>query len=94
MDVLIKNCAIISGDGKTILDSCWKQTQTADQREACLRKSIIDFSKSVAEKRLEFSIPANLSTKKKIKTDSLARFQTCLESNMPQIIPKKITSYL
>ena len=77
---------LLEKDGKTILDSCWKQTQTADQREACLRKSIIDFSKSVAEKRLEFSIPANLSTKKKIKTDSLARFQTCLESNMPQII--------
>jgi hypothetical protein len=73
-------------NAKSILNSCWKQDQTPEQRESCLRKSIISFSKIVAAKRLDFSIPASLPSKQKLKESSLVSFQTCLEINMPQNI--------
>ena len=73
-------------EGKKILDRCWKADQTGDKREECLRISLIEFSKTVADKRLDLAIPSDISTKKKIKTDALVTFKACLEKALPAAI--------
>jgi hypothetical protein len=74
---------LLQDEGKKILDNCWKQNQAATQREACLRKSTIEFSIKVAERRLDFSVPKEIASRKKIQKDALANFRTCLEKRVP-----------
>ncbi len=69
--------------GKKILDSCWSQKHGPTQRESCLRKSLVEFSTIIASKRLDFSIPAAVQNKEKIKNDSLVSFKKCLNKNLP-----------
>jgi hypothetical protein len=76
-------------DSKSILDRCWKMNQSSIERESCLRKSIIEFSANVAEKRLSFSIPATIASKKTIQQDSLIAFRSCLDKNLPTNISQE-----
>ena len=73
----------MSALGKSTIDKCWDNDQSASERESCLRKTILSFSESVAQVKLDKAIPTNLANKGEITSISLRDFKSCLEKKLP-----------
>jgi hypothetical protein len=76
----------LSSIGKSTIDKCWDNDQAAAARESCLRRTILSFSQSVAQVKLDKAIPDNLSNKNEIKSISLQDLKNCLEKKLPSNI--------
>lgn len=72
-----------TADGKKFLDACWNNNQSPKEREACLRKTILSFSQSVAKIKLGAAIPDDVANKEALMSASLKELNSCLEKNLP-----------
>lgn len=75
-----------STNGIALLNQCWKNDQSSIQREACLKKSIISFSKSIAILKLEDAIPSDMPDKKKDQQKLAESLGECLRNELPENI--------
>lgn len=76
----------VGNDGVKLIDKCWSNTQSADAREACLKKSILTFSQSVATIKLDQAIPADMPGKTDLNKSSVADLAQCLDKELPKNI--------
>lgn len=74
--------------GKLLLDQCWDNEQNENERESCLRKTILSFSQKVASIKLDKSIPNDLKIKEDLTKTSLKQLADCLEKELPANISK------
>lgn len=73
----------VGGEGVKILDQCWDNKQTAEAREACLRKSIVNFSQKVATIKLDQAIPADMPGKSDLNKSSVSTLAQCIDKELP-----------
>lgn len=73
-------------EGKNIIDQCWSDTQTANERESCLRKTVKKFTLNIAKFKLDRSIPNDLSIKQNLSETSIKKLDDCLEEKLPSNI--------
>lgn len=73
-------------EGVKILDQCWDNKQTADAREACLRKSIVNFSQKVATLKLDQAIPSDMPGKSELNKSSVNSLAQCIDKELPKNI--------
>lgn len=76
----------VGNDGVKLLDKCWSNNQTPAAREACLKKSIVSFSGSVATLKLNEAIPANMPGKAELNKTSVSSLTQCIEKELPKNI--------
>jgi hypothetical protein len=76
----------LGNEGVAILDKCWINNQTENAREACLRKTILSFSGSLATIKLDKAIPADMSKKKELTQSSVVSLASCLDKELPASI--------
>jgi len=76
----------ISSEGKKLLDLCWDNNQTSNDRESCLKKTIIAYSKKITTEKLDKSIPNELAIKKDLMVSSLKKIESCLDKELPSNI--------
>jgi len=70
--------------GKKSLDSCWSADQNSEKREACVRKSLIVFTRSLALVKLDAAVPKQLNKSDSIKQTALLQLTQCLEKELPK----------
>ena len=76
----------VGNDGVKILDKCWNNNQSPTARETCLRKSIVDFSQSVATIKLNQAIPADMPGKAELNKSSVVDLAKCIDKELPDNI--------
>jgi hypothetical protein len=76
----------VGNEGVKILDQCWDNKQSADAREACLRKSIVNFSGKVATLKLDQAIPADMPGKSELNKSSVSALAQCIDKELPKNI--------
>lgn len=76
----------VGGEGVKILDQCWDNKQSAPAREACLRKSIVNFSQKVATIKLDQAIPADMPGKSELNKSSVSTLAQCIDKELPSNI--------
>ena len=76
----------VGNAGIKLLDKCWSSNQSSASREACLRKTIVSFSESVATVKLNDAIPSNMPTKSDLNKSSVAALTQCIEKELPKNI--------
>jgi hypothetical protein len=72
--------------GQQALDACWPNASTIIEKNNCIRKSVIIFSKNIAAYKLDSAIPETTTNKVNIKKYALDTFDTCLSKELPQNI--------
>ncbi len=88
---------IVSETAKTALDRCWKDDQSPKEKDQCISKSLIIFSKQIASLKLDAAVPDTIPTKADIIENALATLDDCLVKNLPKNVTespnteKKIT---
>lgn len=70
-------------EGKGLLDQCWNNEQNGPAREGCLRKTILSFSQSLAQIKLDAAIPDKLNIKDDLMKSSLRDLNKCLDKQLP-----------
>lgn len=73
----------LSQEGPAILNRCWSNDQTATAREACLKKTILQFSESVAGAKLAKAIPEDMPGKQQLTISSIETLNACLDKELP-----------
>lgn len=68
------------------LNKCWNPQADKNSQEACLKTTIIGFSKNIASIKLDSAIPSDIKEKNTIKNDSLVSLGSCLSNNLPKDI--------
>lgn len=76
----------IANDGIQTLKNCWKATSPKSTQDACLKNTIVSFSKSIATIKLNDAIPSEIATKNSIRNESLNELGSCLAKNLPSDI--------
>ncbi len=76
----------MGNEGVETLDKCWNNKQSETAREACLRKTILTFSKSMATVKLDKAIPSDMDGKSQLALASVQNFESCLEKELPKSI--------
>ncbi len=76
----------MGNEGIKLLDKCWNKTQASAAREACLRKTIVAFSGSIATIKLNEAIPDDTPGKANLNRTSVASFTQCIEKELPKNI--------
>lgn len=80
------HAAKLGVDGVKLLDKCWSNQQSESAREACLRKTIVEFSQNVAVIKLDEAIPAAMPGKSDLNKSSVADLAKCIEKELPENI--------
>jgi hypothetical protein len=82
-NALAKN---VGNDGVKLLGQCWNNQQSENDKESCLRKTIVNFSQQVAMLKLDSAIPAAMPGKEKLRIGSTESLGKCLEKDLPKNI--------
>ncbi|MBC7712422.1 MAG: hypothetical protein H7177_03735 [Rhizobacter sp.] len=73
----------VGNEGVALLDKCWDNKQSAEAREACLKKSIVNYSQNVATIKLDSAIPEAMPGKGDLNKASVAELAKCLDKELP-----------
>lgn len=76
----------IGEKGVKTLDQCWNSKQSAKDREACIRKTIVSFAQQIAQIKLDESIPNDYSSKKDLMLSSSKELGSCIDRELPENI--------
>lgn len=81
-----KRAVQVGNEGVALLDKCWDNKQSAAAREACLKKSIVNYSQNVASIKLDGAIPKEMSGRNELNRSSVAELSKCLDKELPSNI--------
>ncbi len=73
----------VGNEGVALIDKCWDNKQTATAREACLKKSIVTYSQSVATIKLDGAIPKAMPGRDNLSKNSVLDLSKCLDKELP-----------
>ncbi|MBC7427984.1 MAG: hypothetical protein H7336_05185 [Bacteriovorax sp.] len=76
----------VGNEGVAILDKCWDNKQSAEERESCLKKSIITYSQNVATIKLDAAIPKEMHGRTDLNKNSVSDLSKCLDKELPSNI--------